>query len=291
MLAERAPAKINLTLRVLGRRADGYHELESLVVFGGVSDRLALIPGPGLSLTVEGPTSDQSGALADNLVVRAARMLAERCPGLTLGAFHLVKRLPVAAGIGGGSSDAAAALRLLVRANGLAPDDDRVIAAACATGADVPVCLAASARLMAGLGEQLSPRLSLPRVFAVLVNPRVHVPTAAVFRALAAPPLGAEPRGPVAAAQPFMAAADAATLVAAVAAVGNDLEAPAGGLCPEIAEAIALLRADQACRLARMSGSGATVFGLYDDCRTAGLAARAIRAVQPGWWVRPTVLR
>src|SRR5712691_12334158 len=139
--AEPAPAKVNLTLRVLGRRADGYHDIESLVVFAGVGDALTFAPGGALALAVSGPTASAAGDVADNLVLKAARALAERVEGLSLGHFVLTKRLPVAAGIGGGSADAAAALRLLARASHIGLDDRRLIEAASATGADVPVCL------------------------------------------------------------------------------------------------------------------------------------------------------
>ena len=180
-LADRAPAKINLTLRVIGRRGDGYHEIESLVAFAGLRDRLSLAPGGELALTVAGPTAAQAGADADNLVLKAARALAARIPTLGLGAFVLDKELPVAAGLGGGSADAAAALRLLGRANGLAGDDPRLGEAARATGADVPVCLDPRVRVMRGIGEVLSAPLDLPPLPAVLANPGVALATKAVF--------------------------------------------------------------------------------------------------------------
>jgi len=185
LLADRAPAKVNLTLHVLGRRVgDGYHVLESLVAFAGTADRLTLRPEAALSLTVSGPTAGPAGPDDDNLVLRAARGLAERVPGLKFGAFHLVKRLPVAAGIGGGSSDAAAALRLLARLNALAIDHPAVVAAARDTGADVPVCLDPRARMMCGAGEDVGPALGLAPLPAILINPGVPVPTAPVFKAL-----------------------------------------------------------------------------------------------------------
>src|SRR3954452_3433571 len=176
-LTARAPGKINLTLHVLGRRADGYHELESLVAFAGAADTLSLTPAPALALAMEGPTAGSAGEGGDNLVLTATRHLAERVDGLRVGAFRLTKRLPVAAGIGGGSSDAAAALRLLARLNDLDLDPSGVPEAARATGADVPVCLVPRARMMAGVGERLGPALALPALFAVLVNPGVPVPT------------------------------------------------------------------------------------------------------------------
>jgi 4-diphosphocytidyl-2-C-methyl-D-erythritol kinase len=176
-LATRAPAKVNLTLHVLGRRLDGYHELESLVAFAGICDHLLLEPGSDLTLDVDGPLAAGAGLPDDNLVLRAARALAERVPGLGMGRFHLTKRLPAAAGIGGGSSDAAAALRLLARLNDLAIDHPAVVDAARATGADVPVCLDPRARTMQGAGERIGEPLNLPPLFAVLVNPGVAVPT------------------------------------------------------------------------------------------------------------------
>src|SRR5262252_7808990 len=186
--AEKAPAKVNLTLRVIGRRADGYHEIESLVAFADVGDTLTFSPGGALALSVAGPTAAAAGQIADNLVLKAARALAERVERLKLGGFALSKRLPVAAGLGGGSADAAAALRLLARANGLAPDDPRLFAAARESGADVPVCLEARARVMRGIGDVLSPPLDFPGLPALLVNPGVAVPTRDVFAALGLAP-------------------------------------------------------------------------------------------------------
>ncbi len=286
-LATRAPAKINLTLHVLGRRADGYHALESLVAFAGTGDDLRLEPGSSLALHVQGPTAPLAGDDANNLVLKAARLLAERVPGLKTGTFHLTKRLPVAAGIGGGSSDAAAALRLLARLNGLSLSDPEVMEAARLTGADVPVCLEPKARMMRGSGEELGPALALPRLFSVLVNPRVPVETPAVFKMLGLQPGQALEGGihPVAQAGPL------STLFDTLKSAGNDLEAPALKLRPVIGDVIELMSATQGCRLARMSGSGATVFGLYDDCNAAADAAKSIQRAQPGWWVKATSLR
>ena len=279
--AEKAPAKINLTLRVLGRRADGYHDIESLVAFAGVGDALTFTPGEDLALTVGGPTAAAAGDVANNLVLTAAHALAERVAGLRLGRFTLSKRLPVAAGLGGGSADAAAALRLLARANSLAPDDPNLVQAARATGADVPVCLDPRTRRMRGIGDILSDPLDLPRLFALLVNPGVAVATADVFAALAAPPAGQS-------APAALPEGDA--LLAEVARGRNDLEAPAIELEPAIAVVLAVLRKLPGCRLARMSGSGATCFGLFDSSRAASAAARTLRVGYPAWWVRATVL-
>lgn len=288
MLVERAPAKINLTLHVTGRRDDGYHALESLVAFAGCGDTLSLVPGDRLSLALEGPTAQAAGGGDDNLVLTAARALAAQVEGLRLGAFRLVKRLPVAAGVGGGSSDAAAALRLLARLNHLANGHPAVFAAARATGADVPVCLSRRARMMSGAGERLGPPLALPPLFAVLINPGVPVATPAVFRALDLAP------GQVLPAPAHPALGSGMTrdgLLAALAGARNDLEAPALGVAPVIADALASLRAADGCRLARMSGSGATVFGIFGDRRQAVRAGRAIAAAHPAWWVRATLLR
>ena len=280
-LTARAPAKINLTLHVLGRRADGYHDLESIVAFAGVADRLTFWPGGTLQLAVHGPTAPQAGADADNLVIKAAREFAARVPGAALGRFMLEKRLPVAAGIGGGSSDAAAALRLLATHNGLANDDLRVVAAARATGSDVPVCVGPQARMMRGAGEQVGPPLNLPRLFAVLVNPRVAVETAPVFKALALAP------GETLSA----ASAHDDASFDTIRAGRNDLETPARRLAPVIDETLAKLAALPGAKLARMSGSGATCFALFETCHAAARAARELRAVAPRWWITPTLLR
>ncbi len=288
MLVTRAPAKINLTLHVLGRRDDGYHELESLVVFSGAGDTLSLTLGPALSLEVSGPTAPAAGAGDDNLVLRAARHLAERVEGLTLGAFRLQKRLPVAAGIGGGSSDAAAALRLLARANGMRPDDPRLFEAARATGSDVPVCLAGQARMMRGAGESLGPPLRLPLLPAVLVNPGAPVETRPVFARL-----GLKPGERVdAAGHPVIGdGASAMELFALLSRGRNDLEDPACLQAPVIVDVLAVLRAARGCKLARMSGSGATCFAIFTTPHAAAMAARAIRAQRPEWWVKTAALR
>lgn len=289
--AEKAPAKINLTLRVLGRRADGYHELESLVAFAGVGDALTFAPGGALTLAVSGPTAQAAGDNADNLVLKAARALAGRIAGLTLGGFALSKRLPVAAGLGGGSADAAAALRLLARANGVALDDPRLMQAAQATGADVPVCLDPKPRLMRGIGDVLSDPLDLPRLFAVLVNPGVAVSTRDVFAALNL--ASGRASGGASSPTPLVSegwGGEPTAFVAALARERNDLEAPAIELEPAIANVLAVLQALPGCRLARMSGSGATCFGLFPTNAAAAAAARTLRVGYPQWWVRATVL-
>ncbi len=285
---EPAPAKVNLTLRVLGRRSDGYHELESLVVFAAVGDVLAFTPGPGLALTVRGPTAVAAGEVADNLVLKAVRALAERIEGLVLGSFVLSKRLPVAAGLGGGSTDAAAALRLIARHNRIASDDPRLMAAARVTGADVPVCLDPRPRLMRGIGELLSEPLTLPGLPALLINPRVSRLYKDVFAALNAPPLAERASSALADAE--WSGGERQALIDFVARHGNDLEPPAISLHPAIAQALAALRMLDGCRLARMSGSGASCFALFDSNRAAAAAARVLRVARPQWWIRPTVL-
>ncbi|SFG54128.1 4-(cytidine 5'-diphospho)-2-C-methyl-D-erythritol kinase [Methylobacterium gossipiicola] len=289
ILVTRAPAKINLTLHVLGRRAgDGYHELESLVAFSGAGDALSLVPGGDLTLTVSGPTAGPAGPLDDNLVIRAARHLAARRPGLTLGAFHLVKRLPVAAGIGGGSSDAAAALRLLGRSNGLDAADPVLLESARATGADVPVCLDPRARMMRGAGESIGAALGMAPLPAVLINPGVPVETAPVFRALG---LAVGERHRPEPHPEIASGADAEAVLAAIGPARNDLEKPALGLAPVIGAALEALSREPGCRLARMSGSGATVFGVFSDRSMAARASRRILLAHPAWWVKPVVLR
>src|SRR6202795_3480788 len=181
-LIEDGRAKVNLTLRVNGRRSDGYHDLESVVAFADCADRLTLTPGADLNLQMSGPLAQACGETSDNLVLKAAHLLGERVPGLKIGSFTLDKVLPVAAGIGGGSADAAAALRLLAQLNGLALDDKRLIDVALETGADVPVCLTSRACDMTGVGETLLP-LSLPKMPCVMANPRVPVATKDVFKA------------------------------------------------------------------------------------------------------------
>ncbi len=286
--ATRAPAKINLTLHIEGRRDDGYHELHSLVAFAGAADTLTFEPGEKFALTLEGPTAQGAGEGGDNLVARAERALREEKPSLRSGAFHLVKRLPVAAGVGGGSSDAAAALRLLAQANGLAPDDPALFAAARKTGADVPVCLAPRAKMMSGIGERLGPPLKLPPLFAVLVNPRQPVETRAVFAKLGLKPGEDNSFGPHPA---FADDMDFEGLLRALKKGRNDMEDAACVLAPVIGHVLAVFSGARGCRLARMSGSGATCFALFETCRQAGVAARAISRGHPEWWVKATILR
>jgi 4-diphosphocytidyl-2-C-methyl-D-erythritol kinase len=285
-LIEDGRAKVNLTLRVVGRRVDGYHDLESVVAFADCADRLTLTSGPELSLKTTGPLAEACGETADNLVLKAARLLAEGVPDLKLGEFILDKVLPVAAGIGGGSADAAAALRLLARLNGMAPDDSRLNDVALLTGADVPVCLASRACDMAGVGETLVP-LSLPKLPCVMINPRVPVATKDVFKALGlrngellvgASDVIEAPAWPD-------AGASIADWVEALSPVANDLEAPAMRIQPAISEVLSALRSSDGAMLARMSGSGATCFAIFANGAAAQRAAQKILHDHPAWWV------
>lgn len=282
MLSERAPAKVNLSLHVVGRRADGYHLLESLVVFASCHDTLHLAPGLPLAITVSGPRAGAVGPDADNLVIKAARNLAARVDGLTLGHFSLEKHLPAAAGLGGGSSDAAAALRLIARLNHLTLDDPRLIEAARATGADVPVCLDPRPAIMRGIGDRIERLDNLPPLAGILVNPGKPVETRAVFSALGLA-IGRDHPGP---AHPDVSGALSSTgLIARLKLARNDLEPPACRIEPAISEVIASLQATGAL-LVRMSGSGASVFALFADNDTAISAARRLAAAQTTWWVQ-----
>jgi 4-diphosphocytidyl-2-C-methyl-D-erythritol kinase len=290
-LTEDARAKVNLTLRVVGRRVDGYHDLESVVAFADCADRLSLAPGSKLDLMTTGPLAQACGETADNLVFKAALMLGERVPGLKLGDFVLDKVLPVAAGIGGGSADAAAGLRLLARANSLAIDDARLIEAARRTGADVPVCLASRACVMIGVGDTLLP-LSLPKLPCVLVNPRLPVATSDVFKAL-----GLRNGELLVGATDVMratswpeAGSSVEDWVEALSAAGNDLETPAIRIQPVIGEVLSALSATNGAWLVRMSGSGATCFAIFENTAEAQRAAQKIEADHPQWWVHAGTL-
>jgi 4-diphosphocytidyl-2-C-methyl-D-erythritol kinase len=290
-LIEDGRAKVNLTLRVVGRRVDGYHDIESMVAFADCADRLTLTPGPDLTLATTGPLAQHCGEAADNLVLKAAYLLGERVPDLKVGSFTLQKVLPVAAGIGGGSADAAAALRLLARLNGLALDDERLLEVALLTGADVPVCLASHACDMTGVGETLLP-LSLPKMPCVLVNPRVPVATRDVFEKLGLRN-GELLVGATDVIQATAWPEDGASLedwVEVLAAGCNDLEAPATKIQPVIGEVLTALSATDGAWLARMSGSGATCFAIFENTAEAQRASQKIQLGHPQWWVHAGVL-
>ena len=282
-VVEQAWAKINLTLQITGRRADGYHELESLVVFAEVGDVLGFAPADDISLTVNGRFAAALAGTGNNLVLDAARALAARAGAPGGAAITLTKNLPVASGIGGGSADAAATLRGLLRLWGLSLPAEDLAALALTLGADVPVCLRGDAAVMSGIGERLAPVAALPPLWLLLVNPGVGVSTAAVFAELGGKfSRLAEPRLP-----PLKLPA----LVEWLAARPNDLEPAARRLAPEVADCLAALEEQSACLLARMSGSGATCFGLFEAEADAQAAARAVFQEYPNWWVAPALLR
>jgi 4-diphosphocytidyl-2-C-methyl-D-erythritol kinase len=267
-----APAKINLSLHVTGRRCDGYHLLDSLVVFADLGDRLSLRPAPEARLSVTGPMAGGVPTGPDNLVLRAAALMGVAAE------ITLDKHLPAAAGIGGGSSDAAACLRALTEMSGLSVPSDVLT-----LGADVPVCLLARAARMRGIGEDVTPVDGLPILDAVLVNPGVPVSTPAIFRRLTQRDNPAMPEQ-----MPIWP--DAATLIDWLRAQRNDLQDAAIAEEPVVAEVLHTIASTQHCALARMSGSGATCFGLYPDAATATRAAQSLSAANPGWWVQATRL-
>ncbi|WP_108484851.1 4-(cytidine 5'-diphospho)-2-C-methyl-D-erythritol kinase [Oceaniglobus ichthyenteri] len=263
-----APAKINLTLHVTGQRDDGYHLLDSLVVFGDVGDHVHVRLARDWSLVVTGPKAAGVPCDADNLVLRAARFAGGHPCAITL-----EKNLPIASGIGGGSSDAAACLRALHRLDGRPiPDGLEQI------GADLPVCMAASPTRMSGIGEVLQPVPTLPPLWVVLVNPGLGVATGSVFRAMRS-----RSNPAMAPKLPDWHGGDG--LIEWLAAQRNDLEPPACLILPEIPRTLDQLRKTDGCKLARMSGSGATCFGLFTDGALAEAAAETLRANGAGSWV------
>lgn len=279
-----AAAKLNLYLHALGKRADGYHELDSLVVFSSAHDVVRVTPADGFSLTIDGPFAGplNQEASADNLVSRAALGLAQalgRAPDV---AVTLTKNLPVASGIGGGSADAAATLTALARLWGLAADDQRLLTLAPRLGADVPVCVFGRTAYFGGAGEQVVAGPRLPDAGLLLVNPGVHMPTKDVFAARSggwsAP--GRFDRTPV----------DLPDLVHLLRQRHNDLQAPALSLSPKIGDVLGALDASPGCLWSRMSGSGATCIGIYASQEQAELAALLIARVRPEWWVMPSHL-
>lgn len=266
-----APAKVNLSLHVTGQRPDGYHLLDSLVVFADLGDRLSVTPADAYSLTVSGPRAAGVPVDDGNLCLRAARLAGRPV------AIALEKHLPNQAGIGGGSSDAACVLRALAALGVPLPEHPERL------GADLPVCLAARAARMQGLGEVVTPLSGLPPLPALLVNPGRPVATPAVFKRLEKrdnPPMGAIP-------DDLATPADVATWLAST---RNDLEAPALALEPAIGAVLGALASLPGCLIARMSGSGASCFALFPDRATAAEAGRMLRAAEPGWWVTDTTL-
>lgn len=280
-----APAKINLFLHVGAVQPDGYHPLASLVAFADVGDRVTVERADTLSLTVEGPFGQGLAAEPDNLILKALRALGEAA-GIGEPQLHVTldKQLPIAAGLGGGSSDAGAALKLARDILDLNLDDTALETVAGVVGADGPMCLRARSAWAEGRGDELTDAPELPPLHAVLVNPGVPSSTGAVYRAFDAGPAGAteRPTPPV----------DwrASTVIDWLATQRNDLERPALELAPAISEAIAAVAEQQDVGLVRMSGSGATVFGLFVSAEAADRAETALSLDKPGWWIKRTVL-
>ncbi|MEZ5856075.1 MAG: 4-(cytidine 5'-diphospho)-2-C-methyl-D-erythritol kinase [Hyphomicrobiaceae bacterium] len=283
---ELAPAKLNLSLRVLGKRPDGYHELSSLVAFAAVGDKLSLQPNTPLALQTTGPFGHAiTESDADNLVIRAAHAASVAHPSLQLGAFRLEKVLPVAAGIGGGSADAAAALRLIRSRN---PDSASKIdwmTLAAGLGADVPVCLTGRPAFMQGIGDRITPLHGLPPCWIVLANPRVPLSTRDVFTAMAAGPVQQ-----VEAPASQTAFATRAELLAYLETQPNDLTDAAIRLCPAVGDVLRRLQNLEGAEFSRMSGSGPTCFACFASAQTADAAAAALAGQRPDWWVISTPL-
>jgi 4-diphosphocytidyl-2-C-methyl-D-erythritol kinase len=280
VITEIAKAKLNLTLGVLGRRPDGYHELVSFVAFVEIGDAIAIDPVAPFALEIDGPFA--AGIVGENLVAKACRLVTEAVPGVRLGSIRLTKNLPVAAGLGGGSADAAAVLRALVRSiPGLATRID-LLAIARNLGADVTVCLGQRPSLMWGIGERVTDLPPLPDFWVVLANPGVPLTTADVFGALGARPFVQAAHAP---ALPGIFAS-LEDLLRQMRAEGNDLQATGLRLCPAIGDVLSALMAQPGCRLASQSGSGPTCFGVFANEHQARSASAEIAAAHPVWWVR-----
>jgi 4-diphosphocytidyl-2-C-methyl-D-erythritol kinase len=272
VLTETARAKINLALHVIGKRADGYHLLDSLVAFASLGDVLHFSPADVTSLEITGPFAHRLHAGdEENLVLKAAAGLKSLLPDLPSVHIRLEKHLPVASGIGGGSADAAAALRGLMRLSGRQPDPRALAELAVSLGADVPVCLANQSSRMRGIGEDLTPLAAMPAMPALIVNPGIACDTRDVFRRLS---LGVG----------FPPIADESDLQSC----RNDLEAPAIAGLPVIGEVLENLQAFEGAWLSRMSGSGATCFALFSTQPQAQAAAHRLRAIKPQWWIEET---
>ncbi|MGI9424271.1 MAG: 4-(cytidine 5'-diphospho)-2-C-methyl-D-erythritol kinase [Hyphomicrobiaceae bacterium] len=292
-VVERAYAKVNLNLHILGRRSDGYHELDSLVVFArDIFDTIELHPANRIEVHVAGAFATEIAG--ENLIATAARSLHDADPALQIGEFYINKRIPVAAGLGGGSADAAAALRALARLNKLAGVETRLADLATGLGADVPVCLGGGgceAAFMRGIGERVERPAAgrlLPAagVHAVVINPRIPVSTAEIFRRLGAAQLVNPPRD-AAHPQGFDGFEE---LIAYLSATSNDLQGPACEMVPAIGDALAVLEGVDGCCLSRMSGSGATCFGIFETVAAAERGRDLLRRAHPDWWVESSKL-
>jgi 4-diphosphocytidyl-2-C-methyl-D-erythritol kinase len=284
-----APAKINLFLHVGPPRADGYHPIESLVAFADCGDDLQFAPGGNaFSIRVSGPFAQAAGEPTNNLVLKAAQTLQRKVPGVSGGEFQLAKNLPAGAGIGGGSSDAAAALRLIANENGIALDNPLLLEAARETGADVTVCLDRKARMISGIGEALSEPVSIPPLHAVLVWPGAPASTPSVYRAFDEAEIK---RGTEFGIRASDVPRERSAFLEFLAKQNNDLTHAAWRVTPRVAEADAALRAVDRAIMIRMSGSGSTVFAIYETMALAEEKAAAVRAKYPDWWVDAATLR
>jgi 4-diphosphocytidyl-2-C-methyl-D-erythritol kinase len=272
-----ARAKVNLYLHITGKRADGYHLLDSLIVFADTGDEIALAPADQLSLAIDGPFAGGLGAGPDNLVLRAAHALQEITGTRNGAAIRLTKNLPVASGIGGGSADAAATLGGLCGLWDVAPGRAALLQIAAKLGADVPVCLDGVPSFVGGIGEELAPARGLPPAWLLLANPGIATPTPAVFKArqgpLSKPARWSEPPR------------DFDQLAALLRSCGNDLTEAAISVTPAIRDVLVALAGLPGCVLARLSGSGATCFGLFGNEAVARAAEMQLRAERPTWWV------
>ncbi len=298
----KASAKVNLSLHIKGRRADGYHELAGLVAFADIADELLFKQegygdltdaGPGWSLAITGPFSanlrEGEAGSSFNLVEQAARLFQKENEGCAGGEIFLEKNLPIAAGIGGGSSDAAATLNAL-RKICRSCDDQDLKRMAVRLGADVAMCLSPKAKIIGGIGELYQTATPFTPLPAILVNPGVRVPTPAVFKELSAPALADDL--PKETSEIFgQGDISPRTMIDWLRTQSNDLQAPAIRIAPVIEHVLAVIEANNSCRLARMSGSGATCFGLYENMDDARAAAQKISAEHPAWWVVATMLR
>ena len=284
-LRDTGQAKLNLTLEVLGRHADGFHELRSLVAFAPLGDEVEFDPHGPLDLVVEGRFAEALGG--DNLIIKAARAASNKVPGLKLGRFRLVKMLPVASGLGGGSADAAAALRLIARANSGVLTEATLAELAPQLGSDVSVCLKSRPALISGRGENVEPVAGFPSCGVLLANPGRPLATEAVYAALRAEPLAPPPR-PRSESLDFHD--DFEALLAYATPRGNDLEPPAAQLVPEIREVLAALLALDGVRLARLSGSGPTCFALFASEHDAKHVGARLAAKFPNWWIAASAL-
>lgn len=273
-----APAKINLSLHITGRRADGYHLLDSLVAFATIGDRLRVEDARETAIVIDGPEATGVPADGTNLAFRAAMLTRPRRRSL----IALTKCLPPASGIGGGSADAAAAVRACLPGDGSTGVGPKLRAELLRLGADIPMCLSPAPARVRGIGEKIIP-VALPVLPAVLVNPRVPLATGDVFAALK---VRDNPSMP----DHLPGFVDASGLIAWLANQRNDLEPPARAVAPAVSTVLDAIAATPDCGLARMSGSGATCFGLYETEDAANAAARKLAALHPGWWIRSCTL-